>query len=25
MKRFQVIMENIVENNGTFVPEKLKI
>jgi len=24
-KRLQLIMENIVENNGTFVPEKLKI
>jgi hypothetical protein len=24
-KRLQLIMENIVENDGTFVPEKLKI
>jgi len=24
-KRLKLIMENIVENNGTFVPEKLKI
>ena len=24
-KRLQLIMENIVENNGTFVPEKLKV
>jgi hypothetical protein len=24
-KRLQLIMENIVENEGTFVPEKLKI
>jgi hypothetical protein len=24
-KRLQLIMENIVENNGTFVPEKLEI
>ena len=24
-KRLQLIMENIVENDGTFVPAKLKI